>query len=48
MTPRYSKLLVNENVVPDLDADWQITGLDLILMTLVPLVSEGRTTGASY
>jgi hypothetical protein len=35
MTPGYSKLLINENVVPDLGADWQITGLDLMLMTLV-------------
>ncbi|KUL83650.1 hypothetical protein ZTR_11051 [Talaromyces verruculosus] len=35
MTPGYSKLLINENVVPDVGADWQITGLDLMLMTLV-------------
>lgn len=34
MAPGYSKLLINENVVPDQKADWQITGLDLMLMTL--------------
>ncbi|KAH8691903.1 putative hydroxyindole O-methyltransferase [Talaromyces proteolyticus] len=35
MEPGYSKLLINENIVPDQGADWQITGLDLMLMTLV-------------
>ncbi|KAF5004256.1 hypothetical protein F66182_16057, partial [Fusarium sp. NRRL 66182] len=34
MAPEYSKLLINENVVPDQKADWQITGLDMMLMTL--------------
>jgi hypothetical protein len=31
----YSKLLINENIVPEQRADWQITGLDLMLMALV-------------
>lgn len=35
MLPGYSKLLINENIVPDKDADWQMTGLDLMLMSLV-------------
>jgi hypothetical protein len=30
----YSKLLINENVVPEQKAGWQITGLDLMLMSL--------------
>jgi hypothetical protein len=34
MTKGYSKLLINENVIPDLDAHWQATGLDIIMMTL--------------
>ena len=35
MIPGYSRLLINENVVPDVSADWQVTGLDLMVMTLV-------------
>ncbi|KAL1873646.1 hypothetical protein Plec18167_006163 [Paecilomyces lecythidis] len=35
MTPGHSKLLINENVVPDVGADWQITALDFMVMTLV-------------
>jgi hypothetical protein len=35
MVPGYSKLLINENIVPDQGADWQVTGLDMMLMTLV-------------
>jgi len=35
MKPGYSKLLVNENVIPDIEADWQLTALDLMMMTMV-------------
>ncbi|PGH23934.1 hypothetical protein AJ80_01996 [Polytolypa hystricis UAMH7299] len=35
MRPGYSKLLINENVIPDTGADWQVTGLDLMLMDIV-------------
>ena len=35
MVPGYSKLLINENIIPDEGADLQITGLDLMMMTLV-------------
>lgn len=35
MQTGYSKLLVYENVVPDVGADWQVTALDLMMMTLV-------------
>ncbi|ROT36501.1 S-adenosyl-L-methionine-dependent methyltransferase [Sodiomyces alkalinus F11] len=34
MKPGYSKLLINENVIPGTDADWQATALDLVMMTL--------------
>ncbi len=34
MTKGYSKLLINENVIPDMDAHWASTGLDLLMMTL--------------
>lgn len=30
----YSKLLIEENVVPDVGADWEMTSLDLMMMTL--------------
>ncbi|KAL4982245.1 S-adenosyl-L-methionine-dependent methyltransferase [Aspergillus falconensis] len=40
MKPGYSKLLVNENVIPDMGAYWETTSLDLIMMQLG---SEERT-----
>lgn len=42
MKPGYSKILINENVIPDVDADWQTTSLDLIMMSL--FASQERTT----
>lgn len=34
MEPGYSKLLVNENVIPDTGAYWETTSLDLIMMQI--------------
>lgn len=34
MRKGYSKILINENVVPDKNAPWLMTGLDLLVMTL--------------
>lgn len=41
MKPGYSKILINENVIPSVDADWQTTSLDLIMMSL--FASQERT-----
>lgn len=41
MKPGYSKILINENVIPDMDADWQTTSLDVVMMTL--FASQERT-----
>lgn len=41
MTPGYSKLLINENVVPDIGAHCQATSLDLIM--LADLGAKERT-----
>lgn len=41
MTPGYSKILIFENVIPDTDADWQTTSLDLIMMSI--FASQERT-----
>lgn len=41
MKPGYSKLLINENVIPDTGAQWEATGLDIMMMTL--LSSRERT-----
>ncbi|KAJ5196687.1 hypothetical protein N7449_007166 [Penicillium cf. viridicatum] len=41
MTPGYSKLLINENVIPNTGAHWQATSLDLIMM--VDLAAKERT-----
>ncbi|KAF9696734.1 hypothetical protein EKO04_005172 [Ascochyta lentis] len=37
----YSKLLINENVIPDRRADWQATALDMMMITL--FASKERT-----
>ncbi|KAJ5180400.1 Winged helix-turn-helix transcription repressor DNA-binding [Penicillium capsulatum] len=34
MKPGFSKLLINENVVPDRNASWEATGLDFIMMSV--------------
>lgn len=34
MKPGFSKILINEIVVPDQNAHWRMTGLDLIIMVL--------------
>ncbi|KAH6866914.1 S-adenosyl-L-methionine-dependent methyltransferase [Alternaria rosae] len=34
MKKGYSKLLINENVIPDKGADWQATALDMMMITL--------------
>ena len=34
MSPGYSKLLINENVVPDFGAAWPITSMDWLMMAL--------------
>lgn len=41
MKPGYSKLLINEHVVPDTGAQWEMTGLDIMMLTL--LSSRERT-----
>ena len=34
MKPGYSKVLINENVVPATDAHWETTSLDFIMMAI--------------
>ncbi|TDZ16398.1 O-methyltransferase mpaG [Colletotrichum orbiculare MAFF 240422] len=41
MRPGYSKLLINENVLPPTDANWQTTALDMMMLTL--FASRERT-----
>ncbi|KAI9872149.1 MAG: hypothetical protein M1830_002022 [Pleopsidium flavum] len=41
MTPGYSKILINEMVIPDKGAHWVSTALDMFMMTL--LASRERT-----
>ena len=42
MKPGYSKLLINENVVPATDAHWETTGLDMIMSTLFSSMQRTR------
>ncbi|KAH8807896.1 S-adenosyl-L-methionine-dependent methyltransferase [Xylogone sp. PMI_703] len=35
MKSGYSRLLIHENVIPDINADWQTTSLDIIMMAMV-------------
>lgn len=39
----YSKLLINENIVPDRGADWKITSLDWFMMALVATAERTET-----
>lgn len=41
MKPGHSRLLINENVVPDVGAQWEATALDILMMAL--LGSRERT-----
>ncbi|KAI1391437.1 S-adenosyl-L-methionine-dependent methyltransferase [Hypoxylon trugodes] len=41
MKPGYSKILINENVIPPRHAQWEATALDILMMTL--LASRERT-----
>ncbi|KAK1676081.1 hypothetical protein BDP55DRAFT_693734 [Colletotrichum godetiae] len=41
MRPGYDRLLINENVIPSWGADWQVTGLDMVMMTV--FASRERT-----
>ena len=41
----YSKLLINENVIPDMGASWQITSLDWIMMGVA---ASRERTGAQW
>jgi hypothetical protein len=34
MTRGYSSILINENVVPDKDAHWLTTSLDVVMMSV--------------
>ena len=34
MTPGYSKLLINENVIPSTNAYWESTSLDIVMMAI--------------
>ncbi|KAL2076176.1 hypothetical protein VTL71DRAFT_1119 [Oculimacula yallundae] len=43
MKKGYSKLLINENVVPDEDAHWQITGLDMLMMSVFAATERARS-----
>lgn len=33
LKPGYSKILINENVIPDTNAYWETTSLDIIMMS---------------
>ena len=43
MKPGYSKILINENVIPDTNAYWETTSLDIIMMSV--FASTERTEG---
>ncbi|OQE00169.1 hypothetical protein PENVUL_c057G08137 [Penicillium vulpinum] len=46
MKPGYSRLLINETVMPHNSAHWETTGLDMMMLTLFS--SEERTSTAWY
>lgn len=46
MEPNYSKVLINENVIPNTDANWQATSEDIVMM--VDCAAKERTAGQWY
>ncbi|KAK2037189.1 S-adenosyl-L-methionine-dependent methyltransferase [Colletotrichum somersetense] len=46
MKPGYSKLLINENVIPSTGAYWETSALDMVMLTL--FCSKERTEGDWY
>lgn len=46
MDPGYSKLLINENVIPNQQAHWEATALDMMMLTL--LAAKERTRAQWY
>lgn len=46
MRPGYSKLLINENVIPRTDAYWEMSALDLVMLT--QLSAQERTESDWY
>lgn len=46
MTPGYSRVLINENVIPPRQAQWEATALDIIMLTLMS--SRERTEADWY
>ncbi|CAH0057914.1 unnamed protein product [Clonostachys solani] len=46
MKPGYSKLLINENVIPDTGAWWETSALDMVMLTL--FCSKERTEADWY
>ena len=45
MTKGYSKILLHENVIPDTDAYWMSTGIDIFMMSVF---SGSERTEASW
>lgn len=43
MEKGYSKLLINENIIPDQGASWEITSLDWLMMSLAASAERTRT-----
>ena len=46
MEPDHSKILINENVIPDTNAYWETTSLDIIMMA--DFASQERTARHWY
>jgi hypothetical protein len=46
MKPGYSRLLIHEHVIPETDAHWEATALDMVMLTL--LSAQERTRAAWY
>jgi hypothetical protein len=47
MNPGYSRLLIHENVISNINADWQATSLDIIMLAMVSSRREERASGGN-
>lgn len=42
MKPGYSKLLINDNVIPDTGAHWEATGADIVMLAMLSALERSQ------
>jgi hypothetical protein len=42
LKPGYSKIVINDNVIPDTDAHWEATGADVVMLAMLSARERSR------